>query len=163
MAAYESKTGMDRDELLPLLDAETWMTAEDAVKMGFADEIEESKQVAASMLGPDRMMVNGQEIDLSGYRSRPKNLPQQKSPHNLSFDEHRAQAIDIAKALVNRWQEIAKDLSASRRERLHADLTAWEDVTSSLRDLLPEAVSDSANQVDIEKERLRAIMNGVAA
>lgn len=37
--AYEAKTGMDRDNILQLMANETWMTAQDAVDKGFADNI----------------------------------------------------------------------------------------------------------------------------
>ena len=37
--AYELKTGMSRAKLSRLMDAETWMDANSAVEMGFADEI----------------------------------------------------------------------------------------------------------------------------
>ncbi len=37
--AYEIKTGMSRTKLSHLMDAETWMDANSAVEMGFADEI----------------------------------------------------------------------------------------------------------------------------
>lgn len=37
--AYEIKTGMSRAKLSHLMDAETWMDANSAVEMGFADEI----------------------------------------------------------------------------------------------------------------------------
>nr|DAY87277.1 MAG TPA: Putative ATP dependent Clp protease [Caudoviricetes sp.] len=37
--AYVSKTGKTKDEVLSLMDEETWLTAEEAVKNGFADEI----------------------------------------------------------------------------------------------------------------------------
>ena len=37
--AYEEKTGMDRDDILQLMANETWMTAQDAVDKGFADNI----------------------------------------------------------------------------------------------------------------------------
>lgn len=37
--AYEEKTGMDRDDILHLMSNETWMTAQDAVDKGFADNI----------------------------------------------------------------------------------------------------------------------------
>lgn len=36
---YEGRTEMARDELLALLRAETWMTAQEAVEMGFADDV----------------------------------------------------------------------------------------------------------------------------
>ena len=70
---YEAQTGLERDEIIEMLDAETWMTAEEAVDLGFADEIEEAKQVAASIAG-HRIVVNGVEMDLSRFRNPPKVL-----------------------------------------------------------------------------------------
>lgn len=37
--AYEQKTGMDRDQLLQMMSNETWITAKQAVDLGFADKI----------------------------------------------------------------------------------------------------------------------------
>lgn len=37
--AYEAKTGMSRDDILQLMANETWMTAQDAVDKGFADNV----------------------------------------------------------------------------------------------------------------------------
>lgn len=37
--AYVAKTGMDRDDILKLMSDETWMTAQDAVDKGFADNV----------------------------------------------------------------------------------------------------------------------------
>lgn len=37
--AYEIKTGMSRTKISHLMDAETWMDANSAIEMGFADEI----------------------------------------------------------------------------------------------------------------------------
>src|SRR5690606_6736601 len=56
---YQAKTGLTRDEISRLLDAETCMTAEEAVELGFADAIEERKQIAASLVTPSRLVVNG--------------------------------------------------------------------------------------------------------
>lgn len=47
-AAYREKTGKSEKELLEAMDAETWMTAEDAVSMGFIDEIAESQNLKLS-------------------------------------------------------------------------------------------------------------------
>jgi membrane-bound ClpP family serine protease len=38
---YAAKTGMKREDIAALMDAETWLTAEEAVSQGFADSIEE--------------------------------------------------------------------------------------------------------------------------
>lgn len=37
--AYEARTGMKRDALGKMMDEETWMTAQQAVEMGFADKV----------------------------------------------------------------------------------------------------------------------------
>ena len=38
-ATYADKTGKGSDELLAMMDAETWMDAEEALAQGFVDEI----------------------------------------------------------------------------------------------------------------------------
>ena len=39
VAIYSKRTGKSPDEIAALLEAETWMNAEEAVKAGFADEV----------------------------------------------------------------------------------------------------------------------------
>lgn len=39
LGIYASRTGYARDDIAEMMAAETWMTAQDAVEMGFADEI----------------------------------------------------------------------------------------------------------------------------
>ncbi|WP_058953050.1 head maturation protease, ClpP-related [Clostridium tyrobutyricum] len=68
ISVYEDKTGMEKEKIVELLDAETWMTAEEAVEFGFADEIEEEKQVAASL--NNRIFdINGLEVDITKYKN----------------------------------------------------------------------------------------------
>lgn len=51
--AYNIKTGIPQDELLAMMDEETWMTAQQAKEKGFVDEImfENNIQLAASSNG----------------------------------------------------------------------------------------------------------------
>lgn len=44
-AAYRAKTGKSEEELLAAMDAETWITAEEAVELGFVDEIAENQNL----------------------------------------------------------------------------------------------------------------------
>ena len=39
MNAYEIKSGLSRHKISQLMDAETWMNAKEAMKLGFADEV----------------------------------------------------------------------------------------------------------------------------
>lgn len=55
---YESRTGKSTDEIRELLEAETWMTAEQAVEMGFADELIEAKK--SSFSDAIKNALNGQ-------------------------------------------------------------------------------------------------------
>jgi len=67
IAVYEGRTGLERERIIELLDAETWMTAEEALEDWFADEVEEAREIAAS-IGGGYLNINGQQFDLSRYR-----------------------------------------------------------------------------------------------
>lgn len=47
--AYEIKTGLSRDKLSKLMDAETWMNANKAVELGFADGVIEDEKTVAEI------------------------------------------------------------------------------------------------------------------
>ena len=51
--AYEIKTGLSRAKLSHLMDAETWMDANKAVELGFADEIMQRAITAPTQLGDE--------------------------------------------------------------------------------------------------------------
>ena len=46
---YERKTGMSAEEIAAMMRVETWMTASEALEMGFADTMGEGKEVAANI------------------------------------------------------------------------------------------------------------------
>lgn len=51
LGIYAKRTGMDRNEIRSLLEAETWMSAEEAIDMGFVDsKSEDTVAIAASAI-----------------------------------------------------------------------------------------------------------------
>ncbi len=69
VVAYEDRSALTKEEILDMLNAETWLSADDCLEYGFADEIEETKQVAACLdkevLGrykntPEKLLVNSE-------------------------------------------------------------------------------------------------------
>jgi len=46
-ALYQARSNKTIDEVKAMMAEETWLTAEEAVAMGFADEVEEAEQIAA--------------------------------------------------------------------------------------------------------------------
>ena len=67
LSVYREKTGKTDEELIEILDAETWLTAEEAVEYGFADELEEAKKVAAS-ISNTLLIFNKVQTDMSKFR-----------------------------------------------------------------------------------------------
>ncbi|MFA5130412.1 MAG: head maturation protease, ClpP-related [Patescibacteria group bacterium] len=64
---YEARSNLKADKLIEMLDAETWLTAQEAMYYGMADEIQMDVQIAASI--NDRFInFNGIESDLSRFK-----------------------------------------------------------------------------------------------
>ncbi len=64
ISAYEDRSALMRDEIIDIMDKETWLTASECMEYGFCDVIEEEKQIAASI---DKEM-------LERYKNTPKDL-----------------------------------------------------------------------------------------
>ena len=70
VATYRDKTGMDDAAIIELLDAETYLTASEALEYGFIDEIETAVKVAAT-LTRNKMVVNGVSLDPQRFAKMP--------------------------------------------------------------------------------------------
>jgi len=90
VAAYQAKTGLDAKKIREIMEKDTFMTAEEAVSAGFADEIAEEQQVEAS-IGEDYMTLNGVKIDLREFKNFPKEhfnvVKQPPKVPNYDFEE----------------------------------------------------------------------------
>lgn len=71
IAAYRDKTGLSDEEIIQLMDDETWFTAEEAVEKGFADRVEQAQKVAAALRG-DTLIVAGREFDIGRFSRFPR-------------------------------------------------------------------------------------------
>lgn len=60
--AYEKKTQMTRAELSALMDAETWMNANKAVELGFADRISEREESVTQIPNAEAQLFSGREV-----------------------------------------------------------------------------------------------------
>ena len=63
---YIAKTGKDKEEIMEMLKAETWMTAKEAKEYGFADEIIADKKIAAS-IDDNFLNCNGVKFDMDKF------------------------------------------------------------------------------------------------
>ena len=76
-AIYNRKTGISTEALRAMMERETWMTGEEALEKGFANEILESEQSACFSMSADRkrLFVNGQAFSTEGIRNLPGSIP----------------------------------------------------------------------------------------
>ncbi len=80
---YAARSKMPRDQVMALLDAETWMTAQETVDKGFADKIVEGAKVAARTI------------------TRPeafKHVPEPLRPNRIAAAAHMAKIREAMKA-----------------------------------------------------------------
>jgi ATP-dependent Clp protease, protease subunit len=122
VATYQAKTGLDPERIKSLLGAHstkgTWMTAEEAVEMGFADELEQAREVTAALVRPGVLAVNDQEFDVSRYQNAPqfpeaprdagKGKPTKRDAERALRDAGFARDA-VKSALAEGWREPVRD------------------------------------------------------
>ena len=69
VGTYSKRTNIDDEKVAELMAAETWMTADEALEMGFIDSITEEVRMAAKVNHAER------------YRHTPKDLVEGQRPH----------------------------------------------------------------------------------
>ena len=106
ISAYQEKTGLNESEIKKIMDAETLMTAAEAVELGFADEIEEQKLVAAC-LTDGILTLNGQKMDLSRYKNAPRFIVTTPEPPKNELDNDQFIIYENAvKQKKSKYQEV---------------------------------------------------------
>jgi ATP-dependent Clp protease protease subunit len=136
ISVYQDKTGMEKEKIIELLDAETWMTAEEAVANGFADEIEEDKQIAAS-INDKTFAINGLNVDLSKF----KNFKKDKISPNNKLEE-----------IENKVNSIEKVVSELRINEIFNSIEGLKEMISNQSKVTEKKVEKPKDNLQLEKE-----------
>lgn len=77
IAVYAEASGRDKDAIKRMVDAETWLTGQEAVDAGLADEvIGDEEDIAMSLSGDGKhIIVNGVQLSTNGMHNLPAGLP----------------------------------------------------------------------------------------
>jgi len=98
LETYQAKTGISKEKLKVMLDEETWLSAEDAVKLGFADVIEEEQKIAASYVGGN-VKFKDTEIVLDNFKAFPKAKFNEHTPKKpLSLKQRHRHTLNMLAA-----------------------------------------------------------------
>jgi ATP-dependent protease ClpP protease subunit len=115
-AIYAERTGKDKDDIRKMMLAETWIKASDAIEMGFADEIFDTKTKTMSILDkfkPDAALVE----KVSGLET--------------SLADAENQITEISAQLVEAQNDLANAISElTEAKNSYSTLTAEHDAAS---------------------------------
>lgn len=144
--SYASKTGLSLERVRELMSNETWLTAPEALELGFVDEVIQASAIAASI--DYKAIMEAQDADC-GVSEEPEDdglteetddepeltMKQQSQPYIEAFGQQGAVWFCEGKALSDCWVAYAKALEskvdslASDNEQLKVQLKA-QDVSS---------------------------------
>ena len=98
--AYEIKTGISRIKLSHLMDAETWMNANKAIELGFADDVlkdEKQSEPTFSAYAFSRKAVATNLLNKMAEKNKPIQAEESLKPQGRSIDELKERLLIIKK------------------------------------------------------------------
>ena len=146
-AIYTKKTGMPEDEVLALMGEETYLTGEEAVQKGFADELlenEDAPEIAASA-DHNTLFVNGRALATMGY-PLPEGIPVAPAAHA---------APQTTQKPPEESGEGGQEIMANNLEELRAQNPDLAE--SIMAEAKAAAAADVAAATEAERQRLREI------
>jgi ATP-dependent Clp endopeptidase proteolytic subunit ClpP len=152
VTSYTTKSGQSEDKIKELMAAETWMTAADAVELGFADTIEHETQLAAVA-----------DFDLSVFKKPPEKIlniqnraaghqpshaastnPPSKGVIPMNLEQLKNEHPDLVAQLES--QVLENNTATIKAEAAAAELKRIQDVEAQLipghEDLIAELKAD---------------------
>lgn len=169
---YAERTGRDVDEIRDWMNAETWMTAEEAVDSGFADEVLAAEDDAAA-----KMSARTMQVMMSAYKSVPERLqmnicaedeigpgaeeadPAPADDNNLAAYEENHGGRDEEE---NNEMDMTNALASAGRQQ-HTERTDSSPVAGLSHDMAETAIKMTAEQLRAGNPELYAAMMRDAA
>lgn len=146
---YASCTGIDKEKIKNMMVKTTWMSAQEAVENGFADEVVDSGTVTMSLNQSKSLLtVNGITMNARGLFELPDNIPVEKAAAGTKPDGINAQNKGGEKMTVEELKKDYPDLVD--QIRTEAVQTAQENAQATQKNAVKEAV-------DAEVKRLKEI------
>jgi ATP-dependent Clp endopeptidase proteolytic subunit ClpP len=116
---YSRKTNLSKDELSGLMDAETWLTPQEAIEAGFVDEIKaEQMAIAASMVrDPSK---------LQGFKNLPEELKQKLKGVSAMADFEEVEELEVdeletSEEVEYEVEELEEDLELEEEDEISED------------------------------------------
>ena len=147
VAAYQRKTNLPPNRLAAMMDAETWMSAADALELGFIDAIEKSALVAAKF---DTARMPNLPAKFKNLMSQPTTPA---TPTNATAEEVAALTTQVADLLAQ------ITILIHERDELVSQLALAQStlpVDPSMPDVDPESAAAAIATAQAERDQLAA-------
>ena len=152
--AYARKTGMEASTIASMMDEETWLDATEAVAMGFADEIEDGIEAAASVT-PASARARFDNFSNSMSRKTAKNIKaEEAAPAEVVAEPVVEQPVTDAAVDTSSEDNMNAELQA-KVDALQADLAAKAEA-DTVRAQADEVTAKEIETLKAEVERLTA-------
>lgn len=142
IAAYRTKCKCTAEEITTMMDAETWLNAEECLEKGFCDKIEGA---VSAVLNNNMLVVNSVSYDIGGFKNTESIKRHVKEDKEMNKFEA---LIDKLTNLLN----TAGESVAVQNAAAPADITASEPIAAA-----------AANEADIARAAVEAERQRVAA
>lgn len=126
---YEQKTGLERERLLAMMQKESYLTAGEAVELGFADEVDRNA-VVENIISDGVCTINGLKVSASLFDAAPKGFIKQEVKMDLE---------NLAKEYPELVEEIRAKAYAKGADDERARILAIEEIATPGHDELVQS------------------------
>jgi ATP-dependent protease ClpP protease subunit len=144
--AYKRKTGMDADEISDMMNEETWLGAEEAVALGFADYIEDGMEAAASIT-PEAARARFDTFQNSMARKSTKNIKAEEAAPEVAEP-----VVSVTDAPVE-----AEAVDTSSEDNMTAELQAKVDALQAELNAKVEADTVRAQADEVTAKEIETL------
>ncbi|MFI3039359.1 ClpP-like prohead protease/major capsid protein fusion protein [Atlantibacter hermannii] len=151
--AYAAKTGKSHDEIAAMLEDETWLTGEECLAQGFADQVTPSLQAMAC--------IHSKRIE--EFEKMPKSIRNMVTPprNTATRDPQNPATPDAPQNPVNA-DTIRAQVIAEQRERLNGINDLFAMFGNRYQDLQAQCIADLDCTVEQAKDKLLAELGKTA-
>lgn len=155
-AIYRSKTGLTEEEILELMEKETYMTGEEAVKKGFADELINGEELnIAASANRSKLFINGRMMPLH-YSRLPKNFPTIVTD-KLTAVGHKSTKVNGESAMINTISTSYTPAEAEKKEG-GINMKTIEELKAEHPDVIKQFEEEvKASAIEAERKRQQEI------
>ena len=146
METYLQKVNIDKEKLSELMDNESWLSAEEALKYGFIDEIIENVDI---QVVENKVISNNMVFNMAGFKNFnvDKNIKNnEKGSEKMTREEIKNQYPDIYDEIINEGKEIGIKEERTRIQEIE-DLGYNHEVVNKAKFEEPKNARDLALEI----------------